>query len=124
MRNSSFLCVVGPKHCENSLCWVGRYIKLVCELIPHFNKVISLHDNHSSKKDLGVCRAFCILFENPGCNKGDKGGIHNLFQNVGKNELDSLSEYGGGCHLHGSPAGVPWCAPKCASSSFFPCTYS
>lgn len=114
-------CVVGPKHCENSLCWVGMYIKIICELIPHFNKVISLRDNRRSKKDLGV---FCILFENPGCNKGDKGGIHSLFQNVGRSKSGSLGEYSRECDLHGSPARVPRCALKCASSSFFPCTYS
>lgn len=73
--------VMWPKQCKTSLCWVGVYIKLGCELIPHFNRVVSLHYNCSSKKDF---RVFFILhfFENWSHNKGDKGGMHSLFKNI------------------------------------------
>lgn len=111
--------VMWPKHCKNSLCWVGIYIKLGCELIPHFSRVVSLHYNYSSKK---YFRVFCILYfsENPRHNKGDKGGIQSL-PKCKKKWTDFLSEYSRVCHLHGSPAGISWCAPKCASSPFSMC---
>lgn len=89
MRNSSFLCVVGPKHCENTLCWMGMYVKLVCEIIPHLSKMWSVYDNHSSKKDLGV---FWELLENLRYNRRIKGGTHSLFHYVEINELNSLSD--------------------------------
>lgn len=105
------LCVVGLKHCENSLCWVGMYIKLMYELISHFSKLISLLDNCSRKKDLCVFWAFYIHYENPRCREGYKGGIQSLFRNIGKSELDSVSEYTEERHLRVSPASVPWYAP-------------
>lgn len=98
------------------------YIKLGCELIPHFSRVISLHYNYSSKK---YFRVFCILYfsENPRHNKGDKGEIHSLFQNVRKSELIflvSTAEYATCMVLQLAFLGVhPNVLPL-----LFPCAYS
>jgi len=95
-------------------------MKLVYEPIPHFGELISLHHNYSSKKDLGVLEKFCILFKNPRCNKGRKGGIHRLFQNMGKSEFGSLL-----AQWRMSPAAVSkWCWTQMCFLFLFPYTYS
>lgn len=75
---------------------VRTHIGLVYGLIPHFSKVINVHNNHSNKRAWKSYElSFCIFSENPRLNKRKRG-------------LGSVDEHSRECHWYGSAAGVPF----------------
>jgi len=77
---------------------VRTHIGLVYGLIPHFSKVINVHNKLSNKRAWKSYElSFCIFSENPRLNKRKRG-------------LGSVDEHSRECHWYGSAAGVPfWC---------------